>query len=49
MRGIEINIDLVRLMGTVCFTVGIIYLPGIWWVRLLVWVGVIMLCSYKKN
>jgi len=49
MRFIKINVDLVRLMGTVCFTLGMIYLPGVWWVKLLIWVGVGMLCSSTKT
>jgi len=47
MRFIKINVDLGRLIGIVCFTAGMICLPAVWWVKLLVWVGVGMLCSTK--
>jgi len=34
-----------RIVGTILFTLGIIYMPGEWWIKLLLWLGIGILAN----
>jgi len=49
MRDIETIIDLIQLIGWCAFTIGMIYLPGTLWAKLLIWIGVLILSIFRDR